>query len=146
MATKQSRDLEARAGSSSIPRRLLEGMLEVDPARRFDATLALQDPWLTNAPGTKAASSYDAALAKSSASKESEEYLDTNLRGDSRFNLDSELTPSCRAVHMNENHYYTPMTPGKDEREEDFSEAEKTPTYLPNGRKSSRGVRVEARV
>lgn len=157
---KAIRDLEAREGSS-IPRRLLDGLLAADPAARFDASTALQDPWLTSAPGGKAAFSYDAALAKSSASKESAAYLEEALRG--TFN-DPDLTPSCRTVPMTDVHYYSTtmmetsaskstysgdanhkgpwQTPRKDEREEEFGEAEQTPTYVPDGRKPYRGASV----
>jgi serine/threonine protein kinase len=70
----QELDARSTAEGISIPRALLEGLLDADPASRMDASVALLDPWLTRTNGTVAASLYSAALKKSSASKE---YMDT---------------------------------------------------------------------
>jgi serine/threonine protein kinase len=91
---KESVQELARLTSSkgiSIPRALLEGLLDADPAHRLDASQALQDPWFTRTNGTMASGSYpslasketkvptndvgyyNAAATKSSASKELKE-------------------------------------------------------------------------
>jgi hypothetical protein len=95
---------------------------------------------------------------KSSASKESKEYCKETLREVS-FDLDKDLTPNCRTVSMGGAHYYSTVmmessttskstyagdvndkgwlqTPLHAGRLEEFNEAEQTPTYVPDGRKS----------
>jgi serine/threonine protein kinase len=57
---------------SSVPRALLDGLLDADPAGRLEVSAALQDPWLTRMNGTMTASSYSAAKNTISASKEAE--------------------------------------------------------------------------
>ena len=48
-----------------VPQALLRGLLQADPALRWDATRALQDEWLELAPDLPAAETYAKAINKS---------------------------------------------------------------------------------
>jgi serine/threonine protein kinase len=158
LTQKAIRDLEATKAQegSSIPRGLLDGLLDPDPARRLDAASALQDPWLRHASGVTTASRYDAALTKSSASKESKDYCGSSSK-EGYSKMDRDLTPSYRpdidhfysttiteiSTTCSKSTYGGPWeTPGKTGRQPAFSDADETPTYACGGRAIYGGAKI----
>jgi serine/threonine protein kinase len=65
--------LEGRA----VPHALLKGLLQPDPALRWDAATALKDEWLERAPELPAAQTYSRAVKKSSESTTMHDHEDT---------------------------------------------------------------------
>ena len=90
----------------SVPRALLDGLLDADPAGRLDASAALQDPWLTGTKGTMTASRYSAAVKKSAASKD----LGAKVRFSKDVEANEAAAKSCARketkVRRNDARYY----------------------------------------